>query len=108
MHSHEHTDIEILKCLEDIASSLKQEREPIDATVMVSNTQPYVVDYRNRKHIFVWFPTAQTISVDDYGTGPVQAQVWINLGLQQGTRLLITSVTAPTEIFIRCTDEIIP
>lgn len=98
----------ILEQLNYITKTLTEKRDPIDQTIMASNTQPWVVDYRNRKHIFIWFPTAQTIQFDDYGTGPVQAQVWMNIGMPQGTRMFITSATGLTEFMVRCTDETIP
>lgn len=91
-----------------LSQAALEKRSPIDQTIMASNTQPWVVDYRNRKHIFIWFPSAQSISFDDFGTGPIQAQVWINIGMPQGTRMFITTATGPTEFMIRCTDETIP
>lgn len=98
----------MLDALKLIADNINENREPIDNTLVASNTQPWIVDYRNRKHIFLWFPTAQTLSFDDYCTGPVQAQVWMNIGMPQGTRMFITNATGPTEFMVRWTDEVIP
>lgn len=99
---------EILNTLQEIHESILQKRDPIDQTIMASSTQPWVVDYRNRKHIFLWFPTAQTVSFEDFGTGPVTAQVWMNIAMPPSTRMFITSSSALVEFMVRYTDEIIP
>src|SRR5690242_14063588 len=65
-----------------------QKREPIDQSVFISAQRPWIVDYRNRKHCFLWLPsTALTLSFEDYGSGVVQPQTWVNLGIQPGIRV---------------------
>ena len=95
-----------------LAKSLKvelQAREPIDQSVYISATRPWIVDYRNRKHVFLWLPsTALTLSFEDYGQGVVQAQSWVNLGLPVGIRVFAPNQSSDTQILLRFTDELIP
>lgn len=87
-----------------------QARLPIDFPIQLSATMPWSVDYKNRKHVFLWLPSSQTLSFEDYGTGVVQAQIWVNLGMPNGLKVYAPSVPSASPIYamIRCTDEIIP
>jgi hypothetical protein len=85
-------------------------RPPIDDMVQLSSTKPYVIDYKERRHVYIWLPsTALALSFEDYGSGTVQPQIWVNLGMPQGIKVFATAITSgTTPIFIRCTDEVIP
>src|SRR6266581_3632542 len=99
LKSQHEAHIGLLKKIADI-------REPIDDTVSISSTSPYVVDYRNRKHIFIWLPATQTLSIEDYGTGTVQGQVWINIGIRAGVKIAAPNVTSGSvQMMVRCTDS---
>ena len=81
---------------------------PLDQTFQISAIAPYRVDYRERAHIFIWLPTSLTLSIEDYGTGIVPAQQWINIAIKAGTFVFAPLVTSGTATFIvRCTDEVI-
>ena len=84
-------------------------RDPIDTLHMISSSNAYILDYRERKHIYFWLPsTALTLSFGDYGSGLVQAQVWTNIGFPAAVPVLATGQVANTPIFVKCTDEVIP
>jgi hypothetical protein len=84
-------------------------RPPQDKTVGISASNPYIVDYQGRKHVFIWFPsTATTLSFEDFGTGTVQPQVWTNLGMPEGLRVLAPNNSTPVIMMVRCSDEVIP
>lgn len=92
-----------------ITKILLQEREPIDQTVFVSSSQPWTVDRRNRKHVFLWIPgNALTLSFEDYGSGVVNAQQWINVGIPNGIKMLASGQSTAVQILLRFTDEEIP
>lgn len=93
-------DIETLK-------KLLQSRPPIDETYQISATQPLVVDYKERKHLFIFSANALTLTIDDIGTLSVSANTYTNIGFQQGMRLVPTQ-TSLTPIFVRATDETVP
>ena len=85
-----------------------REQSPIDHDEQISASQAYVVDYKNRKHVYIWSPTTIQLSVEDFGTGTIQPQVWLNIGVPQGTRITAPSVTGTTTyIKVRCTNELI-
>jgi hypothetical protein len=83
-------------------------RSHIDQTFQIGANTPFVVDYRQRKHIFIWSPTSISISVEDYGTGTIPAQQWINIGIKEGTQILAPAfTTSTTPLMVRWTDEVI-
>jgi hypothetical protein len=92
----------------DTIRELIDGRPPLDDHVVISSVKPWNVDYKERKHVFIWLPTTQTLSFEEYGTGTVQAQVWINLGMPHGIKVLAPSATGTVDMMIRCTDEEIP
>ncbi len=94
--------------LEEIKHALVK-RPPIDETIEISATKPWIIDYHERRHIFIWLPTAQlTLSFEDYGSGIVPLQVWVNVGMPSGIRVTATGQTNNTAIMVRYTDEVVP
>jgi hypothetical protein len=103
-----HEQLDTLKQIERLLLSMAI-HEPIDRVVQISAQQPYVINYLERRHVYIWLPSSSlTLSFEDYGTGTVSAQIWVNLGMPQGIRVFAPAVLAPTPIYIRCTDEVIP
>ena len=92
----------------ELLKDLVNGRPPLDDHVTISSVKPWNVDYRERKHVFIWLPTTQTLSFEEYGTGPVQAQVWINLGMPAGIKMLAPNSSTLIDVMIRCTDEELP
>ena len=83
-----------------------QQKPPLDQTYQISAFAAYRVDYRERKHIYLWLPTAQTLSIEEYGSGLVAAQQWINIGIRAGSYIFAPNVTSGTiTMIVRCTDE---
>lgn len=76
---------------------------PADVSV-----QAYVVNYKNRKHIFIYNPGAQMTLTDVAGEWKqtLNAQSWTNVSIPNGTRL--TASSGPAVIKVKCTDEVIP
>jgi hypothetical protein len=102
-----HEQLDTLKQIERLLMSTAY-HPPIDDVFQISSTKPYVLDYQERKHVFLWLPsTSLTLSFEDYGTGIVSAQVWVNIGMPVGIRIFAPLVTlgATTPIYIRCTNE---
>ena len=95
--------------IDAVAQLIKQEKKendaPIDGTVSVSSTQPLVLDYKNRKYIFIWSPKTLVCSIEDIGTITILANVWTNISFQEGTRLTPANQTATVAVFIRCTHD---
>ncbi len=103
-------DESILKMLERIEKLLAQKspKSPIDQTIMLSDGQGWQMDYRGRKHVFLWSPEATNLKLGEYGTGPIQAQVWINLGIRTGIKIFTSGQATPVPVVLRFTDEVIP
>lgn len=81
-------------------------REPIYVSSFVSATQPFIMDYHERRHALLWLPgTSYTFSCEDYGTVVVPASTWINLGLQPGIRMFIPAQAVTVQIIWKFTDS---
>jgi len=96
-----------LTLLQQIAKLLDS-RTPIDRTIQISDNAPWTMDYMGFKHVFLWLPAAYTLSIGEYGSGPVQAQVWVNLGLRPGTQLKTSGQSTLVPVILRFTDEEVP
>ena len=84
-------------------------RAPQDTTVMISDTQPWKVDTRGYKHLFMWIPGASlTMNFGEYGSGPVQSQAWVNIGMHGGYDIVTVGQSSPVPIKLRFTNEVIP
>ena len=83
-------------------------RPPLDSLIMISSTQPYIIDYRTRKHIFLWTATTLTLLLEDLGQVGATQYTWTNIGFSTGMKIYASGVTNPTAVFIRCTDETVP
>lgn len=91
--------------VEDIRSEVSKLNDPVFYYAGLGN-QPYIVNYMNRRHIFAFNPTNSAIILtsSDGITFTMPAQVWTNIGLEQGTALSATS----GRLVIKCTNEVAP
>lgn len=66
--------------------------------------QPYIVNYHNRRHLFVFNTAATdlTLNSTDGFQYLLPAQVWVPMGFKGGTAF--TSVAG--RLLIKCTDEV--
>lgn len=86
-----------------------KKRTPDDQSIMVSDTQPWKLDYKGYRHVFMWLPAiALTMDFGEYGSGPVGIQQWFNLGMKPGYDVKTIGQATPTKIILRFTDESIP
>ena len=100
-----------LTAIEKTLAALIKGRTPQDLPViMIADTQPMALSYHDRKHVFLWIPSTAglTLSMGQFGTGFVPGQVWINLGVREGTQIKTVGQVTPTPIYLRCTDEVVP
>lgn len=101
---------ELLKKLDELIKILQPSplKTATNQTILMNDNQPWVVDYKDFKHIFMWLPTQLTLVMGEYGQGTVQAQVWINLGLRPGTKIVTSGQSSATPIILHFTDEVVP
>lgn len=85
-------------------------RHPIDQSPQISATMPYIVDYKERKHLFLFSTVSLTLTVEDIGTMTIAPNTFTNISFPQGYRLLASNIssTAPIYVYVKATDEIIP
>ncbi len=85
---------------------------PIDTSYTIANdgstvTQGFPIDYKRRKHLYVFSPTAFTLNLNEFGNLAIDAQTWTELPYKEGLKLYPTTTLAATNILVRATDETI-
>lgn len=91
--------------VEDVRASIKNANNP-DFVDLTLGPQPYVVNYHNKKHIFLWAISNFTAQIGELGTFNFIGGNWYNISFRQG--IIITPTTGNVNIFIKCTDEVVP
>lgn len=111
MCKEEH-QLEQLNLLHNIASLLKHREEhaadPISGTVLLSASRPWLVDYRERKHIYLWSATGESLTIEDYGNFVVPAENWILFDMPNSMRITAPEESDPITLFVKWTDELLP
>lgn len=72
-----------------------------------TGSQPLVVNYNNRRHVFLWPISNLTAQVGDLGTYTFSAGNWYNISFREGLRIVNTGAGA-VNVQIKCTNEVIP
>lgn len=99
---------QLLDGLHSINASLKAlmlGREPFYQTVAISATVPIDLDYRDRKHIFIYSANALILSVEDLGSVTLSANTWTNMSFAPGTRIYATGQATVVYVAIKQTDD---
>jgi hypothetical protein len=77
----------------------------LDQTVLLSSTQPWLLDYKHRRYVYGYSSVALTLTVEDIGTVSVAANSWTNLGFQENMRIYASGQAGTVAIFVRCTNN---
>lgn len=78
-----------------------------DDQTLQPNGQPYYVNYKNRRHVFMWVITNFSASVGTLGTFNFVGGNWYNISFRPGTAITLTSATA-VNIHLKSTNEMVP
>jgi hypothetical protein len=68
--------------------------QDVDNLVTFSATRPILVDYRDLQHYYIWCDNNLDLDAGQYGTLHLQASVWNELPLEQGTKLAPVGLNA--------------
>ncbi len=106
---------ELLAALERIETALRfnggNTTKPIeesfaDQDFLISNTQSTLyLDYKGRKHLYLYTATALTLQLNDMGTVAISANIWTEVSFRPVMQLFPTNQTNPVKVVIRATNE---
>lgn len=101
--------LDLLQKILDATRLTVSNRPQIDETYQVSDTQSnWYLDYKNRKHIYVWSPNALTFKLaPDQGTISMGANEWLDFSFRPGTQIFTSGQATLVPVYVRCTDETI-
>lgn len=68
--------------------------DDIDTVITFSQTKPIYVDYRGRSYYYLFCSQNLDVDAGQYGTLHLQASVWYELPVEQGTRLSPVGINA--------------
>lgn len=107
LSNHEFQDnvLALLRSLEKSNDLAVTGRSPFRKTVMISATTPVVLDYRDRKFVFIYSANSLTLTLEDLGTIALAANAWVNISFQPGMFIYAQSQVANVPVFICCTDD---
>jgi hypothetical protein len=92
-----------------MSSSLAQQlvRAPIEKTVPTSTSLPFLLDYSNRRHFYLFSLSNLDLKVGEYGTVHLPASTWFELPFSQGTK--ITPYNQAVNVLVKtlATDELL-
>lgn len=100
--------------LEDIAQYLSrietlllelQDRPDEDVDVALSSTQPYKLDYRGFKYLYVLSASVVTLTIEDIATITPVANQWCNISFMPGMRIFASSSSSLINVTIRATNH---
>lgn len=99
----EHNEIE--KALSTLGDRLAL-RPSYDWTVMVSDTQPFILDYKHRLHVYAYAPVGVVLSLGELGTLTIPANAWTDISVKPGLRIATSGTATPTNLYLRATDAL--
>ncbi len=79
-------------------------RPAIDQFYSISSTQGMMLDYKNRKHIYIFSSVPITLNLGILGNFTVNASTWTNIDFQQNSEITSTSSTI-ISVLVRATDD---
>ncbi len=95
----------ILGSIEKLLKQRVNGRPAIDQMYSISDTQGFHLDYKGRKHLFIWSNAAITLSLGVLGSYSITQNVWTVLDFEADFKLFTSGTTNPVNVLIRATDE---
>lgn len=106
--AHEHEKLTVLKQIHALVELQHKAETPENYSFNgLALGQPFVIDYKARKHIFIYQNSGASINLvnTEFGTVPLPNVSWTNWPFPQGSKW---QLSANALLNIRCTDEAIP
>ena len=98
---------ELLKALERIEKLLASDDErPVDQDYNISATLGFFLDYKGRKHLYLFSPTAFTLLLPDIGGSlSITANTWTDISYRPGLQIFASSAqTSALLVKVRATN----
>ena len=100
--------LKVLTRIEANTTKLLEGRTPLGHTYFVGNTQSdWYLNYRGRKHLYVFSSTMLTLQLNDIGTLSVSANTWTNVDFKEGIQIFTTNQATALPVWVLATDETI-
>lgn len=98
---------EKLATFHEIIELLKP-KPPILATLAISDTQSIMLDYKDRRYLYLWSANALTLSLGDMGTFSIAANNWTDLtGIRPNLRAVTSGQANAVVVSLLATNDLI-
>jgi hypothetical protein len=111
LQAHKRHEDMLIKIVEHLVSEQNRKinlakRKPFDEMVGISAVTPIVLDYRERKHIFIYSANALTLSLEDMGSLALSANTWTDISFRPGLYIFAPGQgTTTAYVAVKQTDE---
>jgi hypothetical protein len=111
LQAHERNEKLLVKIAELFLSEQNRlknlaKRKPFDEMVGISAVTPIVLDYRERKHIFIYSVNALVLSLEDMGTMSLAANTWTDISFRPGLYVYAPAQSTTTAyVSVKQTDD---
>ena len=101
--------IDTLERIEKCLWTLIKGRSPMTYIYNVSASKSFVLDYKDRKHIYIWTAASGlSLNMQALGTLTIPQYAWTLFDFIQGQEVNATSgIVNDVTVLVRCTDELI-
>jgi hypothetical protein len=100
-------NIAALKRIETLLETLIKGRPAIDRNENISNTQGFVLDYKDRKRLYIFSSIAIVLDLKALGTYAVAANTWTPINFEEGFKLFTVGTTNLVAVVVRATDDMV-
>lgn len=83
------------------------QRPYIDQTYAVSASQGFFLDYKDRKHLYIFSPVSLTLAIGTIGSLTVPANTWTDISFPPNLQIFATGQANAILVLVRATDETI-
>jgi hypothetical protein len=103
-----HEKMRVLASIEKKLDTLTKGRPPIVRTIAFSATNAYMLDYMDRKHVYMFSTVPLILDLKALGTYPIPQNTWTPIDFQPGMSLFALGQTSNVNVMVRGSDEVVP
>lgn len=104
----EHSILTVLERIEKLLQPTGGARLAEDQSYLIGNTQSNLfLDYKNRKHLYIYSAVALTLQLNDIGTYSVPATTWTDISFRPNMQIFTTNQATAVMVYVKATDETI-
>ena len=103
--TYQEQSLKLLQSINERLAGAAGNRKPFWEKVAISATVPIIVDYRDRKHVYLFTQNTLTLTLEDMGTLAVTAGTWADISFRPGMNIFAQSQASIVYVDVLQTDD---